>query len=112
MKKYTTEGRKPMMCGGDTKRAKKSYGGKVRKKYAKGDSATNMEAAKATPPTPTSTAAGGMSKQERESLIREQIRIENLQDEGAATPEQIERLQTIYGKLGISATKGRANVDR
>jgi len=110
MKSYTNMGRKPMMCGGDTKRTKKSSGGKVRKKYASGT--TNMEQAAATPPSPVSKAAGGMSKQERDSLVREQIRIENLQDEGAATAEQLERLQVIYDKLGVSATPGRANVDQ
>jgi len=110
MKSYTNMGRKPMMAGGDTTRVKKSSGGKVRKKYANGT--TNMEQAAATPASPTSTAAGGMSKEERDSLVREQIRLENLQDDGAATPEQLERLQVVYNKLGVSATPGRANVDR
>jgi hypothetical protein len=110
MKSYTNTGRKPMMCGGDTKRTKKSSGGKVRNKYAAGT--TNMEQAAATPASPTSTAAGGMSQEERNSLVREQIRLENLQDDGAATAKQLERLQVIYDKLGVSATPGRANVDR
>ena len=110
-KMYSNEGRKPMMAGGDTMRQKKSYGGSTRKKYVSGGS-TNMEKAKTTTATPTTSAASGMTQRERDSLTREMIRLENLQDENAASAEQIERLNVIYGKLGMSATPGRANVDR
>jgi len=110
-KMYSNQGRKPMMAGGDTMRQKKSYGGSTRKKYESGGS-TNMEEAKTTTATPTTSAASGMTQRERDSLTREMIRLENLQDENAASAEQIERLNVIYGKLGMSATPGRVNVDR
>lgn len=113
---YTTQPRKPMMYGGmaTTQRPKKAHGGKHRKKYANGKTVTNMEkeAAKPSSQTTVTDKAKAMSAKERESLIKEQIRLENLQDENAATPQQMERLMVIYDKLGISATPGRANVDR
>ena len=103
MKTYSNSIRKPMMYGGGVMKPKKPMmgGGAVRKKRKQG--------------TPTGTMgekANSMTAEERESLIKEQIRLENLQDENAATPQQMERLKVIYDKLGLSATPGRANVDR
>lgn len=96
------------------KRTMQSYGGKTRKKYAAGDNVTNLqkEAARASAQTTVTDKMTGLTQEERDSLVREKSRLEKLQEQNTATPEQMERLQVINDKLGMSATPGRANVDR
>jgi len=109
-KVYATDGRKPMMCGGDTKRQKKSYGGSVRKKYA-----TGTQQSAVTSDT-VDTTMGADRAPDREKLQRRRGQLLKLIDDPKYSAEVKEEarqtLMQIEADLGMSPTPGRANVDR
>lgn len=92
-KPYMNEGRKPMMCGGDTTRQKKSYGGSTRKKMAKGD----------------------LTDERRQALIKQRAQLQAAVEKGGRPADILQQMRMdiirITDELGESATPGRASID-